>query len=329
MIDIAKYRFFIAALLLIFGSCASISGQVISARAYIDNDSALVGDPLQMHLTIDKPAGVIIDIPAASDIFPPSVEITGIPVADTVTEGGRHIIDYSYPIAVFDTGYIEIPAIKIAFLNDEWDTISTLPVLLEIASLSLNADIKDIKEIDRAPVSIARLLPYIAGLALLAALIILTLRYYRRKLHKMPVRPENYISQPPSVTALNALLALQKEELWKKNRVKHYYIRLTEILRIYIEQEFNIAAPERTTDEIIISLRQSACDETALRKLDRILRVADLVKFAKLIPDDTENAGQINQAMDFVMKSRPENENSQDDKSVSTSKNITADAEPV
>lgn len=120
----------------------------------------------------------------------------------------------------------------------------------------------------------------------------------------MPVQAENKFHEPPDVTAINALIALQKEEPWRYNRVKEYYIRLTEILRIYIERKFAIAALERTTDEIVSSMRQTPCEPSVIKQLESILNVADLAKFAKFIPDENENAAQVEKALDFIQRSK-------------------------
>ena len=44
-------------------------------------------------------------------------------------------------------------------------------------------------------------------------------------------------------------------KLWQKDKTKQYYSEVTEALRIYIENRFEIPAMERTTDEIIDSFR--------------------------------------------------------------------------
>ena len=83
---------------------------------------------------------------------------------------------------------------------------------------------------------------------------------------------------------------LDAKELWQKNKIKQYYVELTDILRNYIERELNIPALESTTDELIetmtdFNLASSLnIPEETIKKLNKLLKDADLVKFAKFKP---------------------------------------------
>jgi hypothetical protein len=282
MVIIRKYCGFMLFLMLMVTLSPELKGQVITAKALIENDSALIGDPLVMIIRIEKPEGMLTSLPDYTEMFPGSIELTSAPEADSVSHEDSQAIDYSFQFAAFDTGIIEIPPVKVAFMSaGAWDTIETLPVLLNIASVPLDADIHDIKGNYAASVTLAELAPFIAAIAGFAAIIAAALWYFKRRLSKMPVQAENQFHEPPDVTAINDLIALQKEEPWRYNRVKENYTRLTEILRIYIERKFAIAALERTTDEIVSSMRQTPCEPSVIKQLESILNVADLAKFAK------------------------------------------------
>jgi hypothetical protein len=82
--------------------------------------------------------------------------------------------------------------------------------------------------------------------------------------------------------------------LWQKGEVKSYYSELTDIARTYIEEEINIPAMESTTSELIVNLRNTAkqkklkLSQETLQNLEKVLKQADLVKFAKVKPLDYE-----------------------------------------
>jgi len=299
------YRTFKALLILLVLYPSVISGQVITARAVLDSSRALMGDPLELHIVIEKPAGVSVILPEPAAIFPDGLEMTGEPFTNTTIEGDHEVTDHIYAFAAFDTGFFEIPSLPVIFSStDMKDTLQTVPLALEIRSLVLDADIRDIKENYPAPLTFAELLPYLLPLIILLALTTGAWWYIRRKYGNMPVVKEAPSLDPPEVIAISALNALKKEEPWLNNSVKQYHIRLTEILRIYVEQKFRIMALEQTSEEIINSLRSSGCDTGAVNILARILLIADLVKFAKAIPDIDENASQIDLALDFIEKSK-------------------------
>jgi hypothetical protein len=93
--------------------------------------------------------------------------------------------------------------------------------------------------------------------------------------------------------------------LWQKGAIKTYYTRLTEILRQYLENRFRVFSLELTTDETLDSLIKTGFKKDGSYKLLKtVLTGADLVKFAKHIPEPTENESQYQKSWDFVFTTR-------------------------
>ena len=89
--------------------------------------------------------------------------------------------------------------------------------------------------------------------------------------------------------ALRALENLKEKKLWQQNEYKAYYSELTEILRTYLFNRWEISAMEMVSDEILQALRPYLTDPTLLEKLQKTLQTADGVKFAKATPLPDEN----------------------------------------
>ncbi|MEZ0130339.1 hypothetical protein AB9T88_11475, partial [Flavobacterium sp. LBUM151] len=76
--------------------------------------------------------------------------------------------------------------------------------------------------------------------------------------------------------------------------IKEYYSELTDIARNYIEEAIHIPAMESTTSELIQAIRLASTKKKmtltpeTVENLERVLRQADLVKFAKSKPLDFE-----------------------------------------
>jgi hypothetical protein len=102
----------------------------------------------------------------------------------------------------------------------------------------------------------------------------------------MPEKPK----EPAHVVALRELDRIKDEKLWQKDKTKQYYSEVTDVIRTYIEDRFEIRAMEQTTDEIMTSFRyrRDLLNEKSMGNLSQILSLADLVKFAKYhpLPDD-------------------------------------------
>ena len=105
---------------------------------------------------------------------------------------------------------------------------------------------------------------------------------------------------PPHVIAIKALDELRNRKLWQNGKHKLYYSTLTEILRLYIEGRWEVGALEMTTDEIISALRDVDIKHDSRSNLVAILRTADMVKFAKALPDGEENEQLFDYAYYFV-----------------------------
>jgi hypothetical protein len=142
-----------------------------------------------------------------------------------------------------------------------------------------------------APLTLKEVTPYILGILLLGAIIFLVLySIKRRKKNKpffaLPQKPK----EPAHIIALRELDRIKAEKIWQKEKTKQYYSEVTDVLRNYIEDRFEIRAMEQTTDEILDSFRyrKDLISEKNYQNLSQILSVADLVKFAKYktLPDD-------------------------------------------
>jgi hypothetical protein len=208
-------------------------------------------------------------------------------------------------ITSFDSGYYAIPPFKFTISGDTNKIFETEPLLFSVNTIAIDTtqNIKDIKPPIEVPFSWKELLPYvywgIGGLAVLAALIILT-RNYLKKRKKKPL-PEIIAPKiPPHVTALEQLEKLKEEKLWQQGKLKQYYSGLSDILREYIEHRFYINAMEQVTDEIMYAFRTADASDEIKAKLRQVLFLADLVKFAKEQPLPNENELCIENAFEFV-----------------------------
>jgi hypothetical protein len=100
--------------------------------------------------------------------------------------------------------------------------------------------------------------------------------------------------------ALKALDRVKEEQVWKEGRMKEYYSAISDTIRLYIEDRFQVNALESTTDEIMTAFRSQVIDDVSRDKLRQLLFLSDLVKFAKLMPIENEHQLTLQSAYDFV-----------------------------
>ncbi len=130
--------------------------------------------------------------------------------------------------------------------------------------------------------------------ALLAVLVVVGLR--RRK--RPPIEPRR---QTPEEIAHAALALLLAENLPARGLFKIFYLRLTGIVRQYVEDTTGIRAPEQTTEEFLRDMRSRAAfpPERSVR-LAEFLEAADLVKYAGQQPEQGQIDLAITRAHEFV-----------------------------
>ncbi len=107
----------------------------------------------------------------------------------------------------------------------------------------------------------------------------------KRWLAARRIEPEEPIDpRPAHVIAQAELAQLIAEDLPGQDRMEEYYVRLSEIIRGYLERRFEINALEMTSDEIREWARRETLSSDVLAGVDDFLEETDLVKFADFAP---------------------------------------------
>jgi hypothetical protein len=284
-----------------------VRGQSVSVSARLDSTMGLIGDQLTLHLKVEKSPRAKVIFPRFSDTLTGKIEIVKKSAIDsTPGANGRIILRQDLLITVFDTGNFEIPPQSFAFQDGLLhDTLKTQPVFMTIHSLPMDTTLRNIRANMRTPLNAQEIFPYFLGTVGLALLVAALVYFIRKRKTKESGMVADVPSEPAEVIALRQLQQMKDEKPWIQRPVKMYYINLTDILRHYIERRFQIMALEQTTDEILSDLKKSANTHINLNNLASILKLADLVKFAKLIPGDAENETQVDEAISFVKNTVP------------------------
>lgn len=158
-------------------------------------------------------------------------------------------------------------------------------------------DIADIEGLLRTPWSPPPWLWIVAGLLAAAGAGTGAWLWWQRRLEARAESP----ARPAHEIAYEEIDALVAEELLRRGEVKLFYQRVTAILRKYIERRFGLRAPERTTEEFLYELRETAVLSDELKRLLRtFLEHCDLVKFAQLRPPEQEIRRTLESCRDFV-----------------------------
>jgi len=192
-----------------------------------------------------------------------------------------------YALTSFDSGQYIIPRQRIKIWTQEYLTDSIIVDVATVAVDTTKQQMYTIKANQNEPYTFEDFKNYLWWL--LGALLLIGIILYF-VLRKKETKEELEARIPPYDLALMRLGELDEKQLWQKNKIKQYYVELTDIVRNYIERELKIPALESTTDELIETIEDFNTSSTlnipkeTIDKLNKLLQEADLVKFAKFKP---------------------------------------------
>jgi len=295
-----------------FLSLLLVNGQEIKLKTALEHDTIWLGDQIKLLIVVEQNAGTKIEFPQLPDSIL-KVEILSRSKIDTSKlEGTRIQLKQTCLVTCFDSGAHVIPALVFKIRKEgSIDSLKSnnLTLFVKMPPVDLKKGPIDIKKPFSAPITFKEIAPWLFGIILICALVFLIVyaisrRHKNKPLFQRPLKPK----LPPHVIALQELDKLKGEELWQHEKVKDYYTRLTDIVRVYIEERFTISAMEKTTFEILSSFKEkeSQIVDKSVIELKEILEVADLVKFAKLTPLPDENHHMLSNAYLFVKETAVE-----------------------
>ncbi len=105
--------------------------------------------------------------------------------------------------------------------------------------------------------------------------------------------------------ALEQLSVLDQQQLWQQGKVKEFHIALTDILREYLHNYYGIEAQEMVSREILNAIKTTEYPENAIDMIEKVLRIADLVKFAKGLPSNEENQWSFEAVKQYIDSTHP------------------------
>lgn len=245
-------------------------------KATVNKNRILIGEPLMLTVEANlSPESVISFINIDTiDHF----ELLEKPVIDTINTNGSTTIKGVYKITSFDSGHWVIPS----FVLSASVKTDTIPVDVVFSDFNPNQDYHDIKDIIEVKPDDKKQWWWYAASGTL--LLLLVLIYLFRKKKKPAMTPVVRIINPYE-EAMKQLELLQKKNL----PAKQYYSGLVDIFRFYIFRKKGILSLQKTTDDLILQLKNVGLDKEQFAQLSQALRLSDFVKFAKYAPVSEDN----------------------------------------
>ncbi|KLT69557.1 hypothetical protein [Flavobacterium sp. ABG] len=280
-----KFKLYIFLFLL----SSTVFAQSKPVETSIDTTKNKIGAEFKLTLKTVVSSKSKVVFPKLKNIGPLEV-IESYPI-DTVKKNDTYELIKKYGLTQFDSGKYTIPSIKILIDKKPYLTDSIRVEVANVKVDTLQQKMYDIKDITTVDSGFGNWWKYVLALLLLIGIGVFVYWFVKKRQQK---KIEEEIYKTPIEKATSLLNNLEKKELWQKGEVKEYYSELTDIARNYIEEAIQIPAMESTTSELIQGIRTASTKKKmtltpeTVENLERVLRQADLVKFAKSKPLDFE-----------------------------------------
>jgi len=290
--------------------CLQAGAQNIEPEARLDKSTMPIGDQTVLHISAHMPVKTDATFQALVDSIG-KVKIVKALKTDTVVDKDNatlETITHSYTVTSFDTGVYTLPEFTIHTQAGDFKT-GTVTLQIKAVPVDTTKAFYDIKQPFAVSWTFLDWLKQhwlLVTIILAVILLVLGIIYYIKNKPKAEVyvKPEPIL--PLDTLILNKLYALRDKKLWQQNEVKQYYSELTDVLREYLEKRYQITAHEQTTEEIFVSLKNRDIPKESRATLKQILTLADLVKFAKEKPIQSENEKSMEDAIGFIVHTKPQ-----------------------
>jgi len=253
----------------------------------VDTLSIKIGEQIKYTITVETDSTNVVHFPEGQTFSP--LETVEAIIGDTIKNNDKVVLQRIYALTQFDSGAYTIPPQRIAinerpFFTDSFN-IKVGDVAVDTTKQRM-FDIKPLIQVDRSNAELWKTLLWILlGLLIVGGLV------YWFFLRKKPLTEEEKVALlPPYDRALMELKKLENSRYLIQDEYKKYYSELTDIVRLYLEDEVHVSAMESTTEQLITKLEllkdagELKLDDETLKQFQKILQTADLVKFAKSKP---------------------------------------------
>lgn len=282
-------------------------GAAEGLTATVDKTRVTVGEPFAYTVTLTLPDGAQVKLPGEKAKFK-GLEVRGYQPVETVGAASQRQTVLRYTLVSFEVGKAGIKDFRVPVTKADGSREEYLapPVEVEVASvLPAEGQVEPKGYYDPVMLPggwLGWLLWGLLGLAVLAVLIWAWLRW-RRKRQKAPQESPDVI-RGPDETALTALQRLEEEGLVARGEMLAYYLRLGEVLRAWLQARLEFPVMGRTTRGVMYTLRARRTADAWRNDYLNLLKRADSVKFARVLPTDAEAQDDLELAGEVIKRAQ-------------------------
>lgn len=284
----------------------------VTAIVTLMPEKPVIGDTLQLTIEVTAKKDVEVLMPEFGEALR-QLQIVDFSPKERLSAAGESIFTQSYKLRSPPSGEHFVPPILIEFIDrrpgeqespdgEDAYTLETDRINFTVASVVVADAAAELRPplldaIDRTLVDddsnfpIWTYLGVAVGTLLFGAAATYLFKLYQRQA----------MLKSAYEIAKRKLDRLVDKKLLESGRVGEFYVELTHVIRQYLENRFELRAPDLTTEEFLETVADSAELSSEHKKLLReFLRHADLVKFAGVEPSENDIQESVSKATTFL-----------------------------
>ena len=250
--------------------------QKVELSASIDKNVIFIGEQLKLTLKAVIPRDVNLEWPKVDSIS--HFEVIARSKPDSQLNANTLILTEVITLTSWDSGRWQLPPFAITGSN------KTKPITVDVTFSPFNPeqDYHDVKDILEAPKPLrSNWYWYVIGAILLLLLFVLL---FPGKKVKKPT--EEFVAD--ETIYKQSLARIEKLKKDPPADAKVLYTELVDIFREYLFKRKGIQSHSKTTDDLSIQVSALGLAVNVFQPLVQTLRLSDMVKFARLLPAQSD-----------------------------------------
>ncbi len=283
---------FLYILILTSINLAAFGQSLPKLSASIDTTQMRIGEQIKLHITAQTDSLSFVDFPELSDLG--DWEVVKSSNVDTLLKKPVRTLQKIYFLTQWDSGHYVVPPLDVK-INDSILHTDSLRVQVQSVKVDTTKQaLYDYKELVNAQGNVASKKAESSSKWwwLLSLLLLIPLVWYLLKKRREYI--EKHKPPTPYEQVRLAFDKLQKQRLWDKDKVDEHYLHLTDTLKDYLENELHLSAKEKISSQLWQELKNykfvngKYLPDDLLNRLQDVFHRADLAKFAKLKPNESD-----------------------------------------
>lgn len=283
-------------LLIILGGLMFLSGFSQTLSSNLSKDKIALGEKAYYRVSINGLDGKSVVSKPKNELLPYHFE----EVKDEISKS-LDLYTRTIEFQIFDEGTYQIPELE---FNVNGQILKTIPYEITVYNPANDRDqILDIMNNKQVKLGVKDYWElykfYFLGALILLAAVFLFLVFFKKGFFRKDKKQELPINQ-----TLTKLKKLQQKKYIQQGNYRLFYVELLEITRSFLTKQYYLPAEVLLTDDLIALMKKTnRISEPHEKLVEEILLRGDMVKFAKMLPNEEIMEEDFKKIYDFVIHS--------------------------